>query len=738
MALVLATFVCGTSSFPTRSTAQTETPVARADASHLPDIGNSPGLRFAPPEPWVKKLPLDLDTAHPDAIDAGMYLRLRDQQVHLEKHARYSRFADEFVNIAGLHDQAEVLIEYDPAYQTLTLHEIVLHRYGRTIDVLAAAKEQGLLRLLTPEEDVNDKILSGHHQILLPVPGARVGDVLDYSYTVRGRSPFFGDEFTDQVFLQLAEPVQQLQYRLVKSPKRKLFWKGYPSDIQPRTDALKSGAGSDQDLEQHVWRQRDTVPVFEEPNTPEWYQPFAFIQISSFAIWNDVARHGHTFYDFAGEPLPSDLNKKIADIRLDHPTPEARALATVRMVQDDVRYLAITDGAAAYCPDSPATTWKRQFGDCKNKTTLLKRVLSELEIESTPVYVDLEASPRSFEWWPTPSALVFDHVILRIDFADGKTAWADGTVSHERGPLATTGPGDFILGLPLAEDTTGLEKFPTKVIHETPPHRHIVEKVQLGDIGEVSQLEVHATYRHHLASDKRHYFAANHPVLVQRSHARLYRQNFPGLEPPRELPRLTDTPETGELQFSQHYQLGELWQQDPADDGYYSVYVYFDSIRDSLKLPLNRHRSMPFSIGPPRHFQHTCIVSLPTDQHWEFEDEDHFLEEAGVRFERSVRQSGHELIIEVSLSNSEDHILPGKMQAYSDAVNDMIDLCRYSIWRLDDRGHAKTAKKQSSEPRPEDSAEVSKFPRSSPLIHLLELALIAVVVFLLVSFFRRR
>lgn len=731
LSTLVSTIICfGAANLPVRSKAQSSDTKPGIISAGRQIEAQSAGLRFAPQELWVKKLALDLEAPRPLATDSGMYLRLHDQQFHVEKHARYSRYADEFVSIAGLHEQAEVIIEFDPAYQTLSVHEVVLHRHGRTIDVLAEARSLGLIRLLTPEDELDEKVLSGHRQLLLMVPGARVGDVLDYSYTVSGRPPFFGNAITDHIVLQRAEPVQQIHYRMLKSSKRDLFWKSHPPHSAPEIKALEPKADSKLRLQQLIWQQRNIQPVFAEPDIPAWYHPAAFVQISSFASWQEVARLGRALYDFAEQPLPEDLRDRISELRVKHPTPQAQARAAVRLVQDEIRYLAITDGAAAYQPDPPATTWKRQFGDCKNKTALLKRILGELEIDSTAVFVDLDATPRGFEWLPTPSATVFDHVILRIDFVGGKTAWADSTVSLERGPLATTDPGDFFVGLPLCEDTTALVKFPTEIIHETLPHRHTVETFQLGDIGKATRLSVNTTYRHSLASEKRHFLAFHHPSLVQRSHTQFYQQNFPNLEFPLEPTKTEDNPDTGELKFRQNYQLGEIWQQDPSDEGYYSVYLYFDSIRSNLNKPRKLERSMPFSLGPPRHFQHTCIVRLPANQDWEFDDEDHFIEQAGLRFSRSVRQDGQQLRIDLNLSNADDHILPGQLGGYAEAVDDIFDLCHYSIWRLDDKHQAARSSEKSPDSEPPTEDGDSQWPSRSTLTHIIELTVICVLSFL--------
>jgi transglutaminase-like putative cysteine protease len=667
--------------------AQSAAPASEADEKIL----------IAPPPPWVQIQKLDVDSPHPSAVDAGMYLRLRDQQLNLANHSRYSRYADEFVNTAGVQDQSEILIEFDPAYQALTVHEVVIHRDGKKIDVLT--KGHDLLRLHSTENEFEDGILNGHHLLMFPVPGVKVGDILDYSYSIKGRSEFFGQNFTDQILLERAEPIHHLHYRLLKPSQLSLHWKNHRTGLQPTKHASPLG----DELEELVWQQHNIAAVFVEADTPTWYQPYAFVQLSSFPSWTEVARHGRAFYDFSQEPLPTDLAKRIEQIAAAHNTPEDRARVAARLVQDEIRYLAITDGEAAYCPDRPSLTWQRQFGDCKNKTTLLMRILTELEIDSTPVYVDLDATSRGFDWLPTPSGLAFDHVILRIDLSEEKTVWVDSTVSQQGRPLSATDSGNFFLGLPLEENATDLVRLPARVVKDSLPEQHLTETFRLGDIGETTDLTVAITYRGNSADDKRHYFSSHHPTLSRRSHARSYRNNFPDLTVTED-PQIEDDLTDNRLKFTANYSLGDAWSEDPSGDGYHSVFLYFDSLRNALRKPINRERQMPFDLGPPRHLKHTTLVHLPAGEDWEFDDEDHFVEEAGVRFERSVRQMDKTLTIELTLSNAEDHVAVADIPDYQRAAEDIMTLCHYSIWRLSEEAqHAMTAEQSASATQPEAS-----------------------------------
>ena len=47
------------------------------------------------------------------------------------------------------------------------------------------------------------------------------------------------------------------------------------------------------------------------------------------------------------------------------------ALMALRFVQDEVRYLSISEGSKGWQPAHPTLTFERRFGDCKDKSFLL-------------------------------------------------------------------------------------------------------------------------------------------------------------------------------------------------------------------------------------------------------------------------------------------------------------------------------------------------------------------------------
>jgi len=629
---------------------------------------------MGPPPDWVESTAIDLNLPAPNTsgnggISEGVYYRLVERQVHAERHEHYHRFVDEFLTTAGLHENGEVSIEYDPAYQSLKLHSVTLHRDGKTIDAFNAAS----VRLIRPEDELEDDLLSGHVELLLLLPGAQVGDILDYSFTLTGQNSFFADVFVDDIPLQWDTEVGEVRYRLLKSPQRSVKWKNHRSEIGP---VQKTAAGG---LDDWLWTAANTKAVLKEARTPAWYLPYAFVQLSGFTDWNEVARLGLKYYDFSSIPLSPDLAAKVAEIKAGHPNAEDRALAAVRIVQNDIRYLGIEDGSNAFCPTAPNVTFSRRFGDCKDKTVLLARMLGELGISCTPVYINLDETQRDFSWLPSP--LAFDHVILRIDLKDSPPIWIDPTLSNQGGDLRDLDPGQLTRGLPISRDAKDLITIDRPPAEKDLPTLEITETFSVGDVGEPSLLQVETIYRGEEADSVREYFETTNRDVAQRGHIAMYRDDFPHLKIAQRL-SLKDDFAGNLLIVNESYRSENLWSADSEDDGYHSIHFYFDMIRNSLDPPIHLQRTMPLRIDGPHHLSQRIVVELPKNAEWQFDDEDHFIDENGLRFERSIRQLGHTLVIEAKFRTTADFLPAEKTSDFVATVNDILALSSYSIWRL--------------------------------------------------------
>jgi Domain of Unknown Function with PDB structure (DUF3857)/Transglutaminase-like superfamily len=238
------------------------------------------------------------------------------------------------------------------------------------------------------------------------VPGSVVG----YEYIQKHR-PFI---FEDDWFFQDVIPVRQARF-ILQVPagwEYSTFWFNY-AEQKPQITG-----------NQYVWEISDIPAVEEEPDMPPWQAVGARLAIKYFprdpamrarttGSWNDLGLwyNGLTQSSRIASP---EIKQKVAELTSGVSDPVAKIRALTDYMQRQIRYVAINIGIGGYQPHPAADVYAHQYGDCKDKATLLSTMLHEIGIDSYYVIVNTDRGVVRPEY---PS-MHFDHVILAIHLPD--------------------------------------------------------------------------------------------------------------------------------------------------------------------------------------------------------------------------------------------------------------------------------------------------------------------------------
>jgi tetratricopeptide (TPR) repeat protein len=374
-------------------------------------------VRLAPPAAWVQPA----GTVKADTPDDGGAVRflLMDSQVHFgpEGSSSYGETAVRIQTPQGLQAMSTVSVPWDPALGGLTMHKLQIIRGGEVIDLLAKQK----FTVLRRESNLEAQELDGVLTAVLQPEDLRVGDVVDMAYTVTAKDPALGGH----VQWVVAAPnivVDDLRLR-GGADQRTIYWRA-GEDL----DGLKPGVtGEGRLVSVSMKNVQPTLPPQGAPSRFLWGR---FVQFSDFKSWAEVSAVMAPLYAKAATLGPSSsLQAEIARIKAASADPKARAEVALALVQDQVRYVALSMDDGGYVPAEADLTWKRRFGDCKGKTALLLALLHGLGIEAQPALVN--ATDGDGVDQRLPSAGVFDHVLVRATIA-GRAYWLDGTRLGDR------------------------------------------------------------------------------------------------------------------------------------------------------------------------------------------------------------------------------------------------------------------------------------------------------------------
>ena len=400
---------------------------------------------------WVQETLSPSDYTIPkDDTKYGVYYTLVDNQVRVTKDSevtRFSRYQQKIINSTGVKESSQINLYYDPNYQSIELHSVNVIRNGDVIDKLSTAE----ISVFRQESQLDDLIYNGEKTVNLLLSDIRVGDTLDYAYSIKGNNPVFKNLFGTSFQLIWNVPVEQRNIRVVWQRPEKLHYLVHNSnlnvDIQKTLDSTVYSLNA-----------KRIIAKYSDNNSPSWFNSYGFIEFSNAKNWNNVAQWGANIFEPNYEQS-NEMLSVIENIRSQSTTKEQQLINALNYVQNNIRYVGIEFGVNSHLPSAASETIFRRYGDCKDKAVLLKSILNGLNIESTPalVHTDYRHTIKS----RLPSPLVFNHVIIKA-VINNKAYWIDPTREFQSGSLSSIYQPDYKLALLVNPLSNSLTEFDIK------------------------------------------------------------------------------------------------------------------------------------------------------------------------------------------------------------------------------------------------------------------------------------
>ncbi len=145
------------------------------------------------------------------------------------------------------------------------------------------------------------------------------------------------------------------------------------------------------------------------------------VQVTTFASWEQV---GAWYRSLETDPLAVTpaIQARAASLTKGLTTDEEKVRALFNDVALHIHYVGLEFGIGRYQPHPADDVLSNEYGDCKDKHTLLASLLKAVGIEAWPVLISTnhELDPG------TPSPSQFSHVITLVPLS-GKLLWMDST-----------------------------------------------------------------------------------------------------------------------------------------------------------------------------------------------------------------------------------------------------------------------------------------------------------------------
>ncbi len=323
-----------------------------------------------------------------------------------------------------------------------------------------------------------DHMYSDLRSLRAPLPALRPGAVVEILLEYPGERPYFDAGDVNTWYVDGGIPTRRTRLEVDVPRGMKLRY--------AVSDKKRVRVRSTRRKGRTVWtfdaRNLEAVD-YPESSLPSDVHRYATVRFSTGKSWNAVARRYERIVE------DQIATGGVADIAVDIPKGANRkrvAEALLAQVHDNVRYTGLELGQNAIVPWTPAETWKRKYGDCKDKATLMVALLRRAGVTAHIALLDtgpgLDVHPN------LPGLGDFNHAIVVIPAGSSSepALWMDPTNEFARvGELPWQDQGRW--ALIVDGDTRKLTKTPAP----TSTDNVIVEtrRVDLPELGKAHIVE---------------------------------------------------------------------------------------------------------------------------------------------------------------------------------------------------------------------------------------------------------
>jgi transglutaminase-like putative cysteine protease len=325
---------------------------------------------------------------------------------------------------AGVQRFGQLVFAYNSSNQKLEVISVEIRKAGSSSFTSASA-----VRDVAPFGSGGAPAYSDYREKRVTVPGLRPGDTVAYHIARTITIPLAPDQFWfEHDFVKDAIVLdEQLEISVPRNSAIKL-------KTEPGADPVISD-----ETERRIYRWKRSRPTREgkAPEKNKWASESQVpdVQLATFENWEDV---GRCYAPLVRERAMPDaaVRAKAEELTRGRATETEKIEALYDFVATKVRTVNVPFGLGGYSPHAASETLKNEYGDPKDKHTLLQALLEAAGIRAFPALV---SSTRNLDPdFASPGE--FNHLITVISRgADGKDwLWLD--TSTEVAPFRMLAP----------------------------------------------------------------------------------------------------------------------------------------------------------------------------------------------------------------------------------------------------------------------------------------------------------
>ncbi len=385
---------------------------------------------------------------------------------------------------AGVQQWGQIQFGYNSANERV---EIAYVRVIKEDGSIVKAGDDAVQDLSAPLEQ-QAPVYTDYRQKHITVPGLRPGEILEYDIVTVIHTPlapkeFWADYEFDKNDINLDEEVD---IDIPAARNVKLKNKAGMDPKVTEADGRRLYHWSNTHLEREDDKKdKDKDKKDKKIKKPSEEDQHPDIQFTSFVSWEQIGLWYAGLEKDRRAPSP-EVRAKAEELTKGLTTDLDKVQALYDFVARNFRYVSLSLGVGRYQPHASGDVLHNQYGDCKDKHTLLASLLEAEGLHASSVLIN--SSHKLDTDVPSPSQ--FDHVITMLPL-NGEEVWMDTTaeVAPFRLLAYTLRKKQALVVPPAGTGTPHLEQTPA----DTPMPDTEVSEVD-GKINEIGKLEAHVHY----------------------------------------------------------------------------------------------------------------------------------------------------------------------------------------------------------------------------------------------------
>ncbi len=285
-------------------------------------------------------------------------------------------------------------IPVHPVSQRLTIHHLRVSDAAGRPTSQANTKDYYSL-------DHADGMATGAKIIHLPVPGLKPGSTIEYAYSIETPDLTAGIDYVRHIFAQDEPCLRDVWY--------------YTGDTTSLKFSSSRGLKPVKDGDSIVFTESNPTVLSGALQTAGSIDALSILHCGiPSTSWETI---GHDYIDRIRNRLGDNpaLQKAAAEKTANLTTREEKITALSAFVRDSVSYTAIEFGTRAIIPNAAAATLANRYGDCKDHSVLLHKLLSAAGVESRLALINSRGDIQL----DFPSLAQFDHMIVALPKPEG-------------------------------------------------------------------------------------------------------------------------------------------------------------------------------------------------------------------------------------------------------------------------------------------------------------------------------